>query len=909
MPVNIPINPSHWANNGCVGWWPVLRDLSYGPTLPAVIGPYDFTIANDAFSVLSGPWSKKLRPGGIGDACLGPFTNGSWKYYATSNFNVGTACPTQGTLAIWVQPTYDAGFGGTQEIFSMGASTTAGLIDIQLNTSGPGNEVIDAGFYINGEYRALPTIHSPIWATGTWTHLLVTWAVGDKCRLYVNGILTGTASSNLPSYSLTGPSLLGTTSWQSHNYYAACYVDDLCIWNYQMSAVPALQVYNDSLNGWQNRLLSPVPAYFFARPSQSYTISATGGMLQGGYPDRTSVWIMPGIGGMAESGEAPVMAGYLPIGGEALGGYAGPQAAFHPSAVGGEQLGGASTWARVCSPPISGGMKDGGKTTAPILAFAPATSGGLTDGGDTAAPLAWDSFTGSSGTLLTAHKSNDGGSWTKHPSYSSGDARLDGSGAVYSTTGSVGFFVHSYIPSSADYVVSLDCTRTGSGDIGVGVRWSSSADTGYYAIADSSGHVYIYKNVTGTQTQLGSAIATWAVNQTSRLTLAVAGTKLNAWWDGALVIGPITDSSISSVGHPCLAYITSNTKGDNWTSTGGGVQAQYVLSGSGGEEFGGAYGSGQIYVMPCSGGVRQGGQGSRAASFAPSVSGGMKDGGLAGPHLLITETASGGVADGGEMTYVYVVIATGGGMATGGERLGPVMDYGPIPTGGLTDGGVAPNIGVYVIDPVGGQELGGHIRIVLGVAYHVYANDGAGGPIDYGTVYAETTGLSFTTDTLTGPAVWSFGVRAHDHDTGLEERNVDAVVTIRLDAAGHDITNIPAPVLALTGHAGKAGTATLSWQYQTSDQAKAPRQFNVYQGLAGGGGGVNYATPVATVPYRALLRVFQATVSSLTDGTTYLFSVRAANATGEEQSMTTVSVLAETSGPSAVIGVSASAVA
>jgi hypothetical protein len=861
MPLNIQIDTSHWANVGCVGWWPVLPQVNYGNMLPAVIGAYDFTIVNVTGTHAGGPWAvagpstAPVRPGSMSSVLLGPFmdSGGTYKYYGSLVPNVYQMCGSQGTFGMWIYPI--ATSATFQELVSSGASTTSGVFDYQTGYSSQTG--LYTGMYVNAEDRVGV---ASILTVGTWQYVMCTWAVNDKSRMYKNGLLVATGSGTIASYSgMTGNTFLGSTSWQSASNFSQCYHDDPCFWNRQFSAQECWQAYVDSLNGWKGRTLSWPVWQHVGQPANAYSVSATGGMAQGGYPVRTSVWIMPGTGGMSDGGHE-----------------------------------------------------------APTLAFGPAASGGMTDGGDTAAPLAWDAFTGTSGTLLTAHKSNDGGTWTKHPSYSTGDARLNGSGQLTSNTSSYrGVFLHSFAPVSADYTVSADIvysSASSSSNAGVCARWSNSANTGYYAHVDgndaSTVRVRLYKIVAGTETQLSSTFtASWSVGQTKRLSLRALGSQVSVLVDGSLAVGPVTDTSISSPGQAGVYIIGLYIYLDNWTPTGGGVQAQYVLSGSGGQEFGGAYGGGQLYVIPCSGGIRQGGYIAPAASFAPSVAGGMKDGGFAGPHLLITETVSGGMADGGTIPDGYVSFLATGGMATGGERQGPVMDYGPVISGGLTGGGSAPNIGVYLIEPSGGMQLGGTVDILVGLLYHVYANDGAGGPIDYDTVVATTNILSYTTDTLTGPAVWSFGVRAFDGDTHLEERNVDAVVTVRLDAAGRNITNIPAPVLALTGHASKAGKAVLSWQYQTTDPAKAPRQFNVYQGLAGGGGSVNYASPVATVPYRALLRVFQATVSGLTGGTTYQFSVRAANTTGEEQSTTTVIVRAETTGPSAVIGVSGSAVA
>ena len=47
------------------------------------------------------------------------------------------------------------------------------------------------------------------------------------------------------------------------------------------------------------------------------------------------------------------------------------------------------------------------------------------------------------------------------------------------------------------------------------------------------------------------------------------------------------------------------------------------------------------------------------------------------------------------------------------------------------------------------------------------------------------------------PGTWSFGVRAYDTVDGLEEQNVDCVVTIILNASGVDITSQPPAPMGL----------------------------------------------------------------------------------------------------------------
>ena len=117
--------------------------------------------------------------------------------------------------------------------------------------------------------------------------------------------------------------------------------------------------------------------------------------------------------------------------------------------------------------------------------------------------------------------------------------------------------------------------------------------------------------------------------------------------------------------------------------------------------------------------------------------------------------------------------------------------------------------------------------------YRVYSNTGAGGPINYGSPVATVTNLSYLTSALTYPGTWSFGVRAYDAGSGLEEQNVDAVVTIILDAAGNDITNQPSPPTGLRAFALAGGLIRVEWTYPANNRANLPAGFHVYIGTGG----------------------------------------------------------------------------
>lgn len=192
------------------------------------------------------------------------------------------------------------------------------------------------------------------------------------------------------------------------------------------------------------------------------------------------------------------------------------------------------------------------------------------------------------------------------------------------------------------------------------------------------------------------------------------------------------------------------------------------------------------------------------------------------------------------------------------------------------------------------------------INYHIYTNDGLGGPVDYTTVIATTAGLTWTSPALPAGARRSYAVRSFDTVTGLEERNVDAVATIVLDAARADVTNLPDPPEHLTVQAGSAGTAIVHWSFPFhADVVGRPTGFHVYAGSPTPA----FSTVAATVPYGLGVTLYRATLSGLAGGTTYQVCVRSYNATGEEQNTVVASVVASTTAPANVDSLTATATA
>jgi len=193
----------------------------------------------------------------------------------------------------------------------------------------------------------------------------------------------------------------------------------------------------------------------------------------------------------------------------------------------------------------------------------------------------------------------------------------------------------------------------------------------------------------------------------------------------------------------------------------------------------------------------------------------------------------------------------------------------------------------------------------LSTRYHVYKNDGAGGPVDYSTVVASvTSGTAYVGSALALSSDTTFAVRAYDSVSGLEEDNVDCRVRIVVDGSGADVTGRPNAPTNLTARATAGGGAVVEWSYNPRSQGGVPTGFKVW---LTSGPTPNYGvSPAATVAYSPGKIHFRAELSGLADGTSYVVAVRAYNSVGTEtNTVVTANVTGDSTGPDAVDGLTA----
>lgn len=210
---------------------------------------------------------------------------------------------------------------------------------------------------------------------------------------------------------------------------------------------------------------------------------------------------------------------------------------------------------------------------------------------------------------------------------------------------------------------------------------------------------------------------------------------------------------------------------------------------------------------------------------------------------------------------------------------------------------------VHVAGSLSATEVGDVMRAGFERAiYSVYSNAGHGDPIDYGTSVDVTDALTYTTAPLAFPGTWKFAARARWAVSGLEEQNIDCMVSIILDASGKDITNQPPAPSGLRAFPLSGGTIRAEWLSPPTTGPKTPQGFHVYTGV----GSVDYSTVIATISYgSAIFGSFVANLTGFADGITYLVGVRAFNGTSEENNTIAVAVTAIATGPTAVSGLTA----
>jgi hypothetical protein len=175
-----------------------------------------------------------------------------------------------------------------------------------------------------------------------------------------------------------------------------------------------------------------------------------------------------------------------------------------------------------------------------------------------------DPFVGNTGDALETYSTL----WTKHPGYTSGSLAITSTDRTRVNNANTAGYLWGVEPGSADQVVSAKFVRLSSlaanEQIYLAARMDPAADTMYLAGYDNSGQWSVRKRVVGVGTTLGTSSATLTQDQFYGVEFRLSGSSLSLYVDGSLVIGPITDTSISAANR--LGLRVNRSTGANDTS-------------------------------------------------------------------------------------------------------------------------------------------------------------------------------------------------------------------------------------------------------------------------------------------------------------------------------------------------------
>jgi hypothetical protein len=158
----------------------------------------------------------------------------------------------------------------------------------------------------------------------------------------------------------------------------------------------------------------------------------------------------------------------------------------------------------------------------------------------------YDNFVGSSGVNL-----NTLSGWSKYTQATTGNVLLDGSNGIYPSQAGSYYYINSWVPPTANYVVKAEYYYYSSlfgSQMSICGRMSNVADSFYYAFwDDGTPGFYIQKYVAGAFANLGSYGTSLTVGTAHIVELSMIGSSISLSLDGSIIIS-VTDSSITAAG-------------------------------------------------------------------------------------------------------------------------------------------------------------------------------------------------------------------------------------------------------------------------------------------------------------------------------------------------------------------------
>jgi len=159
--------------------------------------------------------------------------------------------------------------------------------------------------------------------------------------------------------------------------------------------------------------------------------------------------------------------------------------------------------------------------------------------------------------------------------------------------------------------------------------------------------------------------------------------------------------------------------------------------------------------------------------------------------------------------------------------------------------------------------------------YDLYRGSGSGPEsIDYAQAFARAgPGVrEVQTEPLEAGTVHWFGIRPVDA-RGIESPITQSEARIELDASGAPVPDRPAGALAIGAQAMPLGAIRLTWRYRPGITGVVPQVFRIFGD--GGGGTIDYGSPLGEVAYEMGRVAYAATIEGLASGAEHQLAVRA----------------------------------
>lgn len=219
---------------GLVGFWRL--DESSG------------TVARDQTGTRDGTYNQSpTRLKGVAGrpSAFGTGFNGSTQHVQIADANAYSPVTTNSmSWSVWVKPND----GGHTHVFSKGTTSNYewGLFRGVLPFPTSGTGFVSYMWQSGGNFYCQVETGSNVIANGVWCHVAVTFTIGSRLRIYVNGIQRGVSTTFVGSMS-NGTAAVRVASRADGQRFFSGDVADFAIWNRELTPGEVMALYAEGL--------------------------------------------------------------------------------------------------------------------------------------------------------------------------------------------------------------------------------------------------------------------------------------------------------------------------------------------------------------------------------------------------------------------------------------------------------------------------------------------------------------------------------------------------------------------------------------------------------------------------------------------------------------------------------------